>query len=135
MSHLTPGSALIRALISCLVKTTGSRRGRLARTTSSNQPMSWARTSRSGRGNANQWPGDAEADGIPTGSTPKANSVAISMAGGYGHTVERSIVLAYLPIEHAHEGAEIEVEILGDRRPATFVSQPLYDPDGQRLRG
>jgi surface antigen len=40
-----------------------------------------------GRGNANQWPGDAAADGIPTGSTPRANSVAISMHGYYGHAM------------------------------------------------
>lgn len=40
-----------------------------------------------GRGNANQWPADAQADGIPTGSTPQVGSVAISMAGGYGHAM------------------------------------------------
>ena len=31
------------------------------------------------------------------------------MAGGYGHTVERSIALAYLPVELATEGQELEV--------------------------
>lgn len=40
-----------------------------------------------GHGNANQWPASAQADGIPTGSTPKANSVAISMGGFYGHSM------------------------------------------------
>lgn len=40
-----------------------------------------------GSGNANQWPGDAAAAGIPTGSVPKVGSVAISMAGGYGHAM------------------------------------------------
>lgn len=40
-----------------------------------------------GVGNANQWPGDAEAAGIPTGSTPRVGSVAISMAGYYGHAM------------------------------------------------
>lgn len=40
-----------------------------------------------GVGNANQWPGDAQAAGIPTGSVPKVGSVAISMAGGYGHAM------------------------------------------------
>ncbi|HSX24283.1 MAG TPA: CHAP domain-containing protein [Candidatus Saccharimonadales bacterium] len=40
-----------------------------------------------GRGNANQWPGDAQDDGIPTGSTPKAGAVAISMSGYYGHAM------------------------------------------------
>jgi len=40
-----------------------------------------------GRGNANQWPGSAAQDGIPTGSTPKVGSVAISMSGPYGHAM------------------------------------------------
>lgn len=40
-----------------------------------------------GHGNANQWPASARADGIPTGSTPKPNSVAISMGGAYGHAM------------------------------------------------
>lgn len=40
-----------------------------------------------GRGNANQWPASAQADGIPTGSAPKVGSVAISMAGYYGHAM------------------------------------------------
>lgn len=40
-----------------------------------------------GRGNANQWPSSARTDGIPTGSTPRAGSVAISMSGPYGHAM------------------------------------------------
>lgn len=40
-----------------------------------------------GHGNANQWPASARADGIPTGSTPKVGSVAISMNGYYGHAM------------------------------------------------
>ncbi len=40
-----------------------------------------------GRGNANQWPSSAQADGIPTGSTPRPQSVAIWMSGYYGHAM------------------------------------------------
>jgi peptidoglycan hydrolase CwlO-like protein/surface antigen len=40
-----------------------------------------------GVGNANQWPGDADRANIPTGSTPRAHSVAISMSGAYGHAM------------------------------------------------
>ena len=60
--------------------------------------------------------------------------VSYVMAGGCGHTVGQSIALAYLPTEHAHDGAELGVEILGERRTARVVSQPLYDPAGERLR-
>jgi surface antigen len=38
-----------------------------------------------GRGNANQWPGNAMAAGIPVDSTPRAGSVAVMMTGQYGH--------------------------------------------------
>ncbi|MCA9330529.1 CHAP domain-containing protein [Candidatus Saccharibacteria bacterium] len=40
-----------------------------------------------GVGNANQWPGNAARYNIPTGSTPRAKSVAVSMAGYYGHVM------------------------------------------------
>lgn len=40
-----------------------------------------------GRGNANQWPSSAATDGIPTGYAPKPGSIAISMAGPYGHAM------------------------------------------------
>jgi surface antigen len=40
-----------------------------------------------GIGNANQWPGNAVRYGIPTGSTPRVNSVAIWSVGYYGHAM------------------------------------------------
>ncbi len=40
-----------------------------------------------GRGNANQWPGNARAAGIPVSTTPRAGSVGVIMAGQYGHVV------------------------------------------------
>lgn len=40
-----------------------------------------------GRGNANQWPGNARAAGIQVSSAPRAGSVGVLMAGQYGHVV------------------------------------------------
>jgi peptidoglycan DL-endopeptidase CwlO len=40
-----------------------------------------------GFGNANQWPGNARAAGIATGSTPRVHSVAIWNVGYYGHAM------------------------------------------------
>ncbi len=40
-----------------------------------------------GHGNANQWPANARAAGIPVDGTPRAGDVAISMAGYYGHAM------------------------------------------------
>jgi dimethylglycine dehydrogenase len=54
-------------------------------------------------------------------------------SGGYGHTVGASIALSYLPVELTAPGTELEVELLGERRPARVVEQPLYDPQNERL--
>jgi dimethylglycine dehydrogenase len=56
-------------------------------------------------------------------------------AGGYGHTVEKTIALAYLPTAYVEPGTDLEVGILGMRRPAQVVEQPLYDPTNERLLG
>jgi dimethylglycine dehydrogenase len=59
--------------------------------------------------------------------------VSYVSAGGYGHTVAKTIALAYLPLAHVAPGSELEVEILGARCPARVVEQPLYDPKNERL--
>ncbi len=40
-----------------------------------------------GRGNANEWPGDARAAGIPVDTIPTVGSIAISSAGTWGHSM------------------------------------------------
>lgn len=40
-----------------------------------------------GRGNANQWVGDAESAGIPVDHSPRAGDVAISLGGAFGHAM------------------------------------------------
>ncbi|WP_219471445.1 GcvT family protein [Nonomuraea rhizosphaerae] len=52
-------------------------------------------------------------------------------SGGYGHTVGSSIAYAYL---RAEPGAEAEIEVEGAWVAATVVSDPLYDPEGHRVR-
>jgi dimethylglycine dehydrogenase len=61
--------------------------------------------------------------------------VGFVTSGGYAHYVERSVALALLPRGEIAEGAEFEVEILGEMRPATLTTRPLFDPDGARMRG
>jgi dimethylglycine dehydrogenase len=58
-------------------------------------------------------------------------------SGGYAHYVRKSLAQGYVPKELASdlkEGA-FEIEILGDNRKATIITQPLFDPDGKRMRG
>jgi dimethylglycine dehydrogenase len=59
--------------------------------------------------------------------------IAYVSSGGYGHTIERSIALAYLPVEHTAVGTELTIGILGERRHAVVCEQPLFDPVGERL--
>ena len=51
-----------------------------------------------------------------------------------GHTVGQSIVYGYLPVEHAVEGARVEVLYFGRRHPASVVGEPLYDAEMTRLK-
>jgi dimethylglycine dehydrogenase len=55
-------------------------------------------------------------------------------SGGYGHAVGKSIALGYVPAALAGAARGFEVEILGERRPATLAPVPLYDPAGVRMR-
>jgi dimethylglycine dehydrogenase len=56
-------------------------------------------------------------------------------SGGYAHHVERSLAQGYIPRELAMNGAGgFEIEILGERRSARLQAEPLFDPDGERMR-
>jgi energy-coupling factor transporter ATP-binding protein EcfA2 len=55
-------------------------------------------------------------------------------SGGFGHCVNRSIALAYIPAPLAEHTDGFEVEILGERRRAQRVAHALYDPSGERMR-
>jgi len=57
-------------------------------------------------------------------------------SGGYGHYVDRSLAQGYVPVALAEDlrSGAFEIEILGDRRPATIISAPLFDPEGARMR-
>jgi glycine cleavage system aminomethyltransferase T/glycine/D-amino acid oxidase-like deaminating enzyme len=55
-------------------------------------------------------------------------------SGGYGYTVARSIAYAYLPAAEAERGRPVEVEIFGTWVGGEVVREPLYDPEGSRLR-
>jgi glycine cleavage system aminomethyltransferase T/glycine/D-amino acid oxidase-like deaminating enzyme len=54
--------------------------------------------------------------------------------GGYGYAVERSIAYAYVPPDQAEPGTAVEVEIFGRWVGGEIVSEPLFDPKGERIR-
>jgi dimethylglycine dehydrogenase len=57
-------------------------------------------------------------------------------SGGYGHCVDRSLAQGYVPVALAEDNSEraFEIEIIGARRTATLLQQPLFDPEGARMR-
>jgi 4-methylaminobutanoate oxidase (formaldehyde-forming) len=55
-------------------------------------------------------------------------------SGGYGFAVQRSIAFAYLPPDRAAFGTRGEVEVFGDWIGFEVVREPLYDPEGARIR-
>jgi dimethylglycine dehydrogenase len=61
--------------------------------------------------------------------------VGFVTSGGYAHHAEKSVALGFVPPDMIAEGAEFEIEILGEMRPATLVTEPLFDPKGERMRG
>ena len=60
--------------------------------------------------------------------------VGLVTSGGYGYRLNQSIALAYVHTDLAVPGTELMVEILGERRRAVVASEPLYDPQNERLR-
>jgi len=56
-------------------------------------------------------------------------------SGGYGYTVERSIAYAYVPADRAEPGTPVEVEVFGDWIGGAVAAEPLYDPEGAKVRG
>ncbi len=61
--------------------------------------------------------------------------VGFVTSGGYAHNAKASVALGFLPVDMIEEGRAIEIEILGERRPARLITAPLFDADGARLRG
>jgi glycine cleavage system aminomethyltransferase T len=55
-------------------------------------------------------------------------------SAGFGYSTGESLAYAYLPVEDAVEGADVEVEYFGDRFPAEVVGEPRWDPEGARMR-
>ncbi|MEO1611139.1 MAG: glycine cleavage T C-terminal barrel domain-containing protein, partial [Pseudomonadota bacterium] len=61
--------------------------------------------------------------------------VGFCTSGGYSHYAEKSIALGFVPTEMIADDLEVEIEILGEMRPARLLNEPLFDADGARMRG
>jgi dimethylglycine dehydrogenase len=61
-------------------------------------------------------------------------AVGYVTSGAFGHCIGKSLAAGYVPTALAREGARFEIDILGEMRTATVRLEPLYDPQGLRLR-
>ena len=64
-----------------------------------------------------------------------ADVIGFCTSGGYAHFSQKSVAIGFLPVEKIRDGAEFEIEILGQRRKATVHQTPLFDPKAERMRG
>ena len=55
-------------------------------------------------------------------------------SAGQGYTINKAIAYAYLPIELAKVGTKVEVEMFGSKKVATIAAEPLFDPQGERVK-
>ncbi len=81
---------------------------------------------------------EVEAEGADAGPFEPVWSgerrVGFVTSGGYGHSVGRSLALAYVDAPLAEPGTPFEVHVVGTRTPATVVADSPHDPRGLRQR-
>jgi dimethylglycine dehydrogenase len=56
-------------------------------------------------------------------------------SGGYGHHVQKSMAMGFVPIAQSKAGTKLQVEILGTFYTAQVQGAPLYDANGANMRG
>ena len=65
----------------------------------------------------------------------KGSVIGFCTSGGYSHYAGKSVAQGFVPVPQATEGLAVEIEILGQMRPARLITTPLFDADGARMRG
>jgi dimethylglycine dehydrogenase len=78
-------------------------------------------------------PGEADA---PASAPVRKDGATVGLvaSGGFGYRLQRSLALAYLRSDLARPGEQVEIEILGEVRPASVGAGPPYDPANTRLK-
>ena len=56
-------------------------------------------------------------------------------SGGYAHWARKSVAIGMIPKERIIEGGKFEIEILGVPHTATLITEALFDPKAERMRG
>ena len=61
--------------------------------------------------------------------------VGFCTSGGFSHSTGLSVAQGFLPADRIADGLPVEIEILGIKRSARVHLAPLFDADGDRMRG
>ncbi|MEX0808611.1 MAG: FAD-dependent oxidoreductase [Dongiaceae bacterium] len=76
-------------------------------------------------------------DADPWGNEPiYAGEAMVGRAttGAYGHTIGKSLALAYVDSAQAEAGTKLEIVILGERMKCQVIPDSPWDPENERLR-
>lgn len=60
--------------------------------------------------------------------------IGLTTSGGYGHRSGKSLFFACVPPEHATPGSQFDILLQGERRRATVLETPVYDPDNLKMK-
>ena len=74
---------------------------------------------------------------VPLGNEPiriDEKIVGRVKSGGQGYSIGKAIGYAYLPIEFASSGQQVDVEFFGTWCSGTVTNGSLYDPDGLKIK-
>jgi dimethylglycine dehydrogenase len=62
-------------------------------------------------------------------------AVGYVTSAAFAHCIGKSLAAGYVPTALARDGERFQIDIFGELRSAIVRLQPLYDPQGLRLRG
>ena len=60
--------------------------------------------------------------------------IGLTTSGGFGHRVKKSLLFACVDPAFAAPGSQFEIFVQGQRRTATVLEQPAYDPDNLKMK-
>ena len=60
--------------------------------------------------------------------------IGVATSGAYGHRVKKSLAFASVPPEFASPGSTFDILIQGERRRATVLDAPAFDPNNSRMK-
>ena len=82
-----------------------------------------------------------DADAVVMGKEPIVRSdgdgdgaLGYVTSANYGHSIGKCVVYGYLPVEYAEVGTKVDVLYFGERLAATVAREPLYDPEGSKMK-